>query len=115
MINDKIIFPNKINTLKKSILRKNKGKNMTDNERLSYLLIDLFKLAKKPTDSELFRIKQKATRIMKDGKTLDSNVLFDILQESIEDCWYLTQESVDTTSTINIMKRIIAILKGNTK
>ena len=52
---------------------------------------------------------------MNDGKTLDFNVLFDILQESIKDCWFLAQESVDTTSTINIMKRIIAILKSNTK
>jgi hypothetical protein len=88
---------------------------MTDNERLSLLLVDLFKLAKMPTDSELFRIKQKAIQIMNDGKTLDFNVLFDILQESIKDCWFLAQESVDTTSTINIMKRIIAILKSNTK
>ena len=88
---------------------------MTDNERFSLLLVDLFKLAKMPTDSELFRIKQKAIQIMNDGKTLDFNVLFDILQESIKDCWFLAQESVDTTSTINIMKRIIAILKSNTK
>ena len=86
---------------------------MTDNEKLSYLLADLFKLAKKPTDSELYRIKQKAIQIMKDGRTLDYNVLFDILQESIKDCWFLAQESVDTTSTINIMNQIIALLKSN--
>ena len=86
---------------------------MTENEKLSYLLASLFKLEKKPTNSELFRIKQKAIRIIEDGRTLDYNVLFDILQESIEDCWFLAQESVDTTSTINIMNRIIALLKSD--
>lgn len=88
---------------------------MIDNEKFSSLLLSLFHLTKKPSDFELFLIEHRASQELKDKGKLDYNTLLGIVQESVPDCRIIALEAVDTTSTINIMNRIIALLKNGGK
>lgn len=89
--------------------------NMTENEKLSRLVVRLFHLVEAPSYPELLTIKRKAIDLLNEGKELDYFTLFDIVHESVDNCWSIAQEAVDTTSTINIINQIIELLTGNAR
>lgn len=86
-----------------------------DEVKFSDLLMKHFHLAKKPSSFELRIIKIKAIRVLDSGLPLDDGKLWDILKETLSDCSVIVQESVDMTSSLNLLGQIIAMLKNCAK
>ena len=83
-----------------------------DEVKFADLLMKHFHLAKKPSSFELHLIKIKATRVRDSGLPLDDEKLWDILKETLSDSSVMVLDSVDMTTSINLLGQIIAMLKN---